>query len=311
MTCACRAAETVGVIEHGCSDAAHHLRAEDIPGERAAQPAGPGLRAHRALRRRSAAAAAARRAADPARARHRAGRARRDAAGGRTHLVLQRRRRAAAVPAADTDLGVDGLHVRADQPRVRRAADLLLAVHAGAAARAEVDGRAAEVGPVVRAHHADGRGAAVRGAAARAGRVAPTQAAGLPGLPRVFRRRAGRLRRRPEPSAVFGVPLAVHAAPLRVPLARVGAPHVPLGLRLVAVAPLPAGGRGGAGQGQVQCVAGRARRARHPGDRAARRAQAAAALETKTGKPSSYTRTNKQCRFINLITILASVPTSW
>lgn len=133
VTCACRAATIVEVIEHGCSDAAHHLRAEDIPGERAAQPAGPGLRARRAVRRRAAAAAAARRAADPARIRPRAGRARRDAAGGRAHLVLQRGRRAAAVPAADSDVSSDGLLARADKPRVRRVADLLFALHTGAA----------------------------------------------------------------------------------------------------------------------------------------------------------------------------------
>lgn len=130
VTCACEAATTVEVIEHGCSDAAYHLRAEDIPGERAAQPAGPGLRARRALRRRAAAATAARRSADLARRRHRAGRARRDTARGRTHLMLQRGWRAAAMLATDLNFRADGLHVRTNQPRVRRAADLLFSVHA-------------------------------------------------------------------------------------------------------------------------------------------------------------------------------------
>lgn len=56
-------------------------------------------------------------------------------------------------------------------------------MHAGTAARAEVDGRAAALGAVVRADHADGRGAAVLVAAARAGGVEPAQAARVPCVP--------------------------------------------------------------------------------------------------------------------------------
>lgn len=103
----------------------------------------------------------------------------------------------------------------------------------------------------MRPHHPDGRGAAVRGTAALASRLAPAQVAGLPGLPRVLRRRARRLRRRPQLSAVFGMSISIQSPPLRVSFARVGAPHVPLGLRLVAMAALSAGGRGGVGQGEV------------------------------------------------------------
>lgn len=283
MTCACRAAATVGVIEHGCSDAAHHLRAEDIPGERPAQPPGPWERARRTARRGAATATATHRAADPVGCRHGARRARRNSSRRRTHLLLQRRRRKEAVPAADTHVCANRLYSGADQPRLRRSADILLAVHPGAIARAQVDWSAAQVGAVVRANHANGCGTVVRGAPARPDGLAPAQTIGLPRIPRVLRRWARRLRARPEPSAVLGMSYVVHAAPVRMPLARHGAPHVPLGLRLVKVAPLSAGGRRRAGQGEMYGAAGRPRRAGNARVGASRHQTAQPALEKKTG----------------------------
>lgn len=49
VTCARRDPKSVGVSEHGCSDVPYQLRAEDLPGERAAQPARARMRAGRAV----------------------------------------------------------------------------------------------------------------------------------------------------------------------------------------------------------------------------------------------------------------------
>lgn len=74
----------------------------------------------------------------------------------------------------------------------------------------------------------------------------------------MFRWGARCLRAGFELSAVFDMPVVVHAEAVRVPLARAGEPDLPLGVRLVSVAAVPAGGGRGAGEGEMRGSAGRA-----------------------------------------------------